>query len=435
MGLDRTRWPELLLGLSEVEVLEVARDTDDRLLMVIETTATVVGCGACGVRARVKDRPLVPYADLPVFGSPVTLVWRKRRWCCPEPACRVGSWTEDRPDIAPVRAAMTTRAGLWCTREVGKEVHTVAYAARQIGVVWNTVMDTVTYWGQALIDDPARRGEAAAVGVDETKMLAARRFEPTTWISAICDLDRRRVIDVIEGRQGPELSTWLDEQPEDWRNGVTVTVTDLHEPYRQALRSKLPNAVAVADPFHVVACANRALDKTRREVQNETLGHRGRKDDPLYRARKLLVMATENLDANGHDRLQGFLTAGDPDQSVYEAWVTKEAVRDLYTMHGHPDLAESWLDNIINACRTAAGQPLRGLARTLKQWRTAILAWHTHGHSNGPVEGLNNLIKKVKRVATGFRNFDHYRTRILLTTGGCNWGLLGTPPPPHPAHL
>lgn len=66
------------------------------------------------------------------------------------------------------------------------------------------------------------------------------------------------------------------------------------------------------------------------------------------------------------------------------------------------------------------------MARTLVQWRHAILAWHTIGITNGPVEGLNTLIKKVKRVAAGFRNFASYRTRILLACGACNWALLGT---------
>jgi len=46
----------------------------------------------------------------------------------------------------------------------------------------------------------------------------------------------------------------------------------------------------------------------------------------------------------------------------------------------------------------------------------------------GPVEGLNSLIKKLKRVAAGFRSFANYRLRILLACGGCNWDLLGTAP-------
>lgn len=210
-------------------------------------------CPACGVAAEGKGRDLVGFADLPAFGAPTRLVWSKRRWSCRQPACPAGSWTEDRPDIAPARAAMTTRAGLWATREVGAEAHTVAYAARQLGVNWHTVMDAVAYWGRALINDPERAATTTAVGVDETKFLAAKRKDPTRWVSAICDVATRQVIDVIEGRQAPELDAWLAARPATWKDSVKVTVTDLHEPFRTTLAKHLPNATAVADAFHVVA--------------------------------------------------------------------------------------------------------------------------------------------------------------------------------------
>ena len=60
------------------------------------------------------------------------------------------------------------------------------------------------------------------------------------------------------------------------------------------------------------------------------------------------------------------------------------------------------------------------MARTLKRWREQILNWHTTGASNGPTEGLNSLIQKIKRVGAEFRSFTNYRLRILVTVGGCN---------------
>ena len=78
---------------------------------------------------------------------------------------------------------------------------------------------------------------------------------------------------MIEGRESPDLAAWLAERPEAWREGVKITVTDLHEPFRAALAAHLPNATAVADAFHVVAVGTRVVDRTRRRVQQETLGH------------------------------------------------------------------------------------------------------------------------------------------------------------------
>lgn len=74
----------------------------------------------------------------------------------------------------------------------------------------------------------------------------------------------------------------------------------------------LPDVAQVADPFHVIKNANQRLDECRRRVQNETLGHRGHKGDPLFRARRLLTKAAEKLEDRGESKLVGLLEAGDP---------------------------------------------------------------------------------------------------------------------------
>jgi transposase len=80
------------------------------------------------------------------------------------------------------------------------------------------------------------------------------------------------------------------------------------------------DATLVADPFHVTKLANTKLDECRRRVQNETLGHRGRKSDPLYRCRRLLTKAKERLDDKDHERLTDLLRAGDPQGDVATLW-------------------------------------------------------------------------------------------------------------------
>lgn len=107
----------------------------------------------------------------------------------------------------------------------------------------------------------------------------------------------------------------------------------------------LPTAIQVADPFHVARLGNTALDECRRRVQNETVGHRGRKDDPFYRARRRLVMAAERLSVDGKERLTGLLAAGDPAKEVWSAWNAKEVVRQIYD-HADPELAAAWIAEI-----------------------------------------------------------------------------------------
>ena len=105
---------------------------------------------------------------------------------------------------------------------------------------------------------------------------------------------------------------WLAKRGKPWRDQVRFATLDLSGPYRKVFTVMVPDAVQVADPFHVVKLANTKLDECRRRVQNETMGHRGHKADPLYRCRRLLTKAEERLDEKGREKLMGLLKAGDP---------------------------------------------------------------------------------------------------------------------------
>jgi transposase len=86
-------------------------------------------CSACGTGATIKDRATVSLVDLPAFGRPARLVWRKRRWRYPDGGCSKGSWAELAPSIAASRLTLTDRAGRWVTEQVGRYGRTVAELA------------------------------------------------------------------------------------------------------------------------------------------------------------------------------------------------------------------------------------------------------------------------------------------------------------------
>ena len=108
-------------------------------------------------------------------------------------------------------------------------------------------------------------------------------------------------------------------------------------------RSWFPTPPWSLTPSMSCKLANTKLDECRRRVQNETLGHRGRKHDPLYRCRRLLTKAKERLDDKDSEKLLGLLRAGDPHGDVATLWEAKEAVRELYA-HADADLALDWVD-------------------------------------------------------------------------------------------
>jgi len=417
----------LLVGLPDVNVLAVDDQPGQPLRVHVETVEGVTGCVGCGTRAWVKDRPEVVLSDLPAFGRPAMLVWHKRRWCCPDLDCDVKSWTEHAPKIAAARAGMTDRAGRWVTAQVGREGRTVAEVARELGCDWHTIMDAVAAYGAPLINDPARIGETTALGLDETLFVRRGDWRTQNWCTSIVDVTRpAQLLDLVEGRDSKAPAAWLEQRPDTWRDAIAWGVMDLSGPYRKVFTDTLPAAVQVADPFHVVKLANERVDDCRRRVQNETLGHRGRKDDPLYRGRRLLTKGHERLDERGNEKLMGLLEAGDPRGEVRMTWHAKETLRSFYAIDDPAD-AETFLDELIdNMADESMPTEVRSLARTLGRWRAQILAWHQAKVSNGPTEATNNLIKRIKRVGFGFRKFASYRLRVLLYAGKPNWDLLAT---------
>lgn len=107
-------------------------------------------------------------------------------------------------------------------------------------------------------------------------------------------------------------------------------------------------------------------------------------------------------------------------------WHAKETTRALYDIDD-PELAAEYLDELIDDMLDGEMPPeVRSLGRTLRRWRDHILAWHHRRVTNGPTEAINNLIKRVKRIGFGLRNFRHYRVRALLYAGKPNWDLLAT---------
>jgi transposase len=173
----------ILLGLNGFEVT-AAEVIDEEWRLVVQTTATTVGCAACGSQAPLHARRTVRVRDLPIGGRPVVLAWRKRIWRCREPACAVRTWTEQTVAIRP-RAVLTERARAEACRRVGKDAHAVAAVARDLGVGWATVMRAVADHGRPLVDDPARLNGVAALGLDETSFLKATRVAPTRWATGL----------------------------------------------------------------------------------------------------------------------------------------------------------------------------------------------------------------------------------------------------------
>jgi transposase len=107
-----------LVGLKDVRVLAYTRQGPD-VELVIEQIVGQIRCPACAQVAQVKERPVVHYVDLPVYGTPMSLAWKKHRMRCVNRGCPKRTWVLEDHRIAAKHCLLTTRAAKWATRQVG----------------------------------------------------------------------------------------------------------------------------------------------------------------------------------------------------------------------------------------------------------------------------------------------------------------------------
>ena len=425
MDREATAPLTVLFGLDGFEVVAAA-DAGGELEIMIETTAELVGCPECGAVATAKDRRPTWVADLPIAGRPVVLCWVKRIWCCAHERCDKRTWTETHEAIPP-RAVLTDRAAAAGVAAVARGA-TVAAQARGFGVGWATVNRQVQARGKPVIDDPARLEGVTAIGVDEHVWRRARAGRATRFVTGIVDLTPGRpaqLLDLVEGRSGQVLRAWLEARPEAFTQQITTVALDPFRGYATALAAGLPAATRVLDPFHACKLGLDALDDVRRRVQQETLGRRGHRDDPLYRGRRLLRRRADRLSEKAWGKLRDRLGDGDPNGELAAAWTVAQDLMAAYAVTD-PATGAARAEAVITAALSCPVPEIARLGRTLRAWRPELLAhFHTGGVvSNGPTEAVNLLIERSRRAGHGFRNFNNYRTRLLLAHGNstCDHG-------------
>ena len=367
--------------------------------------------------------------DAPCFGRPVRVVWRKRTWRCREPACPVGSFTEQDERICPAAGLLTVRACWWAIGQLRGEHASVLGLARQLGTTWRTVWRSIEPLLQAMADDPARFDGVTSLGVDEHIWHHVdERDRGPRALTGMVDLTRdqagrtrARLLDLVPGRSGKAYADWLNARGDAFRRRVKVATLDPFHGYKNAIDDQLDDAISVLDAFHVVKLGGQAVDEVRRRVQQAIHGHRGRKDDPLYGIRNLLRCAEERLT----DRQQARLADGDRRRRTPPRGVRRLAVRPTAAAGLPPDPtrppAGGSPTKIIDSFPSCPIPEIARLGRTLKRWRAAFLAYFdTAGATNGGTEAVNGLIELHRRIARGFRNRDNYRLRMLLIGGGLN---------------
>ena len=381
-------------------------------------------CPVCGQLMQrngwLRRRP-VKIKILSIAGQPTVLSIIKQQYLCkpsascPHPVTRV----------APIQGIqkgcrIANLVKQHITLELTQNISQTTIA-RQHNVSTNTVSRALTQMQDSFT--PNRQWLPVAIAFDDFK---SGQFAQSGMSMILMNPLNHRTIDIIESRQSKALRHYfLLHYSFKARCAVKIVVVDLFQPYRRLIHELFPHAIIVADHFHVVVQAYRALQAVRIHVMNQygTGTHEYRL---LKRFWKLLMQKIDHLDFKHYYRRRIFGNACLSNSEIVDRLlslsddlkVAYEYYQILISAVNYHDSAV--LRQLLSWKLTQLPQPFQKTQRTLRLHKQEIINSFQCQLTNGPIEGTNNKIKAIKRTAYGFRNFEHFRIRILLALKNSN---------------
>ena len=238
------------------------------------------------------------------------------------------------------------------------------------------------------------------LGIDEHFFTRKKGYATT-----LCDLSRHKVFDVTLGRSEVALHGYLEGL--GGRENTRVAVIDLSQTYRSIIEKYFPNALIVADRFHVIRMVNHHFLNTWKLIEPE-----GRKNRGLL---SLMRRHGWNLAIPQMDNLRKYLGENPALEVIYD--FKQELTSLLLSKHQTARSCRYLLPKFLNMIRELLDshlEPMKTLGKTLKSWVTEIVRMWRFTKTNGITEGFHNKMEMMSRRAYGFRNFQNYRMRVRV---------------------
>ncbi|HMB08400.1 MAG TPA: ISL3 family transposase [Isosphaeraceae bacterium] len=241
------------------------------------------------------------------------------------------------------------------------------------------------------------------IAIDEIAVAKGHRY-----LTLVLDLDSGAVVFVGDGRGADALKPfWKRLRPSGAQ--IKAVAMDMSAAYRPAVATHLKRATIVFDHFHVIKLFNDKLSELRRAVYREATDVMHKQ--VLKGTRWLLLKNPEHLDAEKDEkrRLEEALTLNKP---LATAYYLKEDLRRFWEQPGKR-FATAFLNDWLRRAEASGIKMLQQMAKTLAAHRTGLLAYYDVMITSGPMEGTNNKIKTMKRMAYGFRDHEFFKLKIL----------------------
>lgn len=397
---------EVLGGWEGYEVESARREEGDRILvrlkMALKREMRCSGCGEFGTQLHdVQEREV---RDLPILGAATRLIVPRRRVLC----LRCGPKLEELPWLGRYERV---------TRRLAESVARLCailplkHVAGFYGLDWKTVK---------AIDKrhlSERLGPVDLAGVEVIAMDEFAIHKGHRYATVIVEPGRKKVLWVGPGRSRKDVRPFFDLLGPEGCRTLKAVVMDMNGAYEEEVRHHCPQAAIVYDLFHVVAKYGReVIDRVRVDEANR-LRHDLPARQVMKRSRWLLLRNRENITRpEDRVRLEDLLRAN---RALLKVYLLKEDLKELWAFRDTQAAIRAWKDWYRKAVRSRV-PPLRLFAQRMKRYLGGILAHCTWPLHTSLLEGINNKIKVIKRMAYGFRDDDYFFLKIRAAFPG-NW--------------
>ena len=356
-------------------------------------------CPKCKTKTtKIHDYYSQPITDIPIHNKPTKLIYRKRRYKCPN--CKKSFFENN--SIVNKFARKTRRLSEFIIDQL-RNLQSISTISKNTGVNASFILRLLPYLAVSNNKLPE------VLCIDEFKGNAGN-FK---YQVALIDGKTHTVIDILECRNKHFLCDYFKKYPKSELDKVKYFVTDLWETYKDISFTYFRKAKIIADHFHFARYVCNAVNKIRIEVQKKLPS-----DERKYfkHSRKLLLSRNYKLKEKQNEELSYILT--NYSEALRGAYIEKENLLDILHSSDNSNIKinkfTAWIDRNL----TSDILELRECAKTYYNWYVEIKNSLEVPYSNGATEGFNNKIKVLKRVCFGFRNFTNFKARILLLNRG-----------------
>lgn len=405
----------ILGGFEGFELVDVTRDTSvnpPRLLLRLEPKEGLPKrCSRCGeVVMEIHDTVERRVRDLPVAEWETWVVFPRSRVECP----RCGPTVEEVPWLDRYQR-MTKRLAEKIARLA--QVLPIKHVADWFSVSWDTVKELDK---RALTKrlEPLDLSGVRVIAIDEFAVHRGHRYA-----TVVAEPSTKRVLWVARGREREAVAGFFRALGTEGCALIEAVVMDMWRPYHDEVKLHCPNAVVVYDLFHMVSKFGReVVDRVRVDETNKITRVAGAHDSWERNARRvikgtrwLLLKNRDNVtNAADRVRLTELLKTNRP---LFVVYVLKEDLKQLWRF-SYPKAARRFFADWYRRAMSSGIKPLIHFARMLSEKLESVIAHCRYPLSTSLLEGINNKIKVIKRMAYGFRDEAYFFLKIRAAFPG-----------------